>query len=86
MALSNKDINKISGIVEEKVSSLDTKITKEFGFLRLEMNQRFDATDKKIDNNHQEILDKIEEIKKMENEDIQALAFDIGKIKKKIAF
>jgi len=41
MALSNKDKNDIGNIVE-------TKITKEIGFLRLGMNQRFDNTDKKF--------------------------------------
>ncbi|MBM2820737.1 MAG: hypothetical protein HW405_497 [Candidatus Berkelbacteria bacterium] len=76
MTLSNKDIGEIVG----------TKITKEIGFLRLEMNQRFDKTDQKIDDVHKDLSKKIEEVNKMENEDIQALATDIVKIKKKIAF
>jgi len=78
MALNNKDINKIGEIVEVKVS-------KEIGFLRLEMNHRFDQADTKNEKAHQEIK-KIEEVKQMESEDIQALAGDIVKIKKKIAF
>jgi len=79
MALNNKDINKIGEIVEVKVS-------KEIGFLRLEMNHRFDQADTKNEKAHQEIIKKIEEVKQMESEDIQALAGDIVKIKKKIAF
>lgn len=79
MALSDKDKKDIGEIV-------GTKVTKEIGFLRLEMNQRFDKTDQKIDDVENNLLVKIEEIKKMESEDIQAVADDITKIKKKIAF
>jgi len=79
MALSNKDKNDIGEIFE-------TKITKEIGFLRLEMNQRFDKTDKKIDNVHLDLSKKIEEVKKMGSEDIIAVANDVAKIKKKLAF
>jgi len=79
VALDDKDLKKIGEVVE-------VKITKEIGFLRLEMNQRFDQTDQKIDSNHKEVLGKIGEIKKMETEDIQALSGDIVAIKKKIAF
>lgn len=79
MALSDREINKIGETVEVKVS-------KEIGLLRLEMNQRFDQTNYKIDKVEGNILGKIEEIKKMETEDIQALAGDIVTIKKKIAF
>lgn len=79
MALSDKDINKIGEVVEVKVS-------KEIGLLRLEMNQRFDGTNQKIDNVEGNILGKIEEIKKMETEDIQALANDVVKIRKKTTF
>ena len=86
MALSDKDINKIGEIVEVKVTGLETKITKEFGLLRLEMNQRFDEADTKNEKAHQQLLTKIEEVKQMETEDIQALSIDIVKIKKKIAF
>lgn len=86
MALSDKDLNKINKVVKTQVSGLETKVTKEFGLLRLEMNQRFDKTDQKINDVENNILVKIEEIKKMESEDIQALAGDITKIKKKIAF
>ena len=85
MALDKKDKEDIGEIVETKISGLETKVTKEFGLLRLEMNQRFDQTDQKIDSVEGNILDKIEEIKKMETEDIQALSGDITAIKKKIA-
>lgn len=86
MALSDKDISKIGEIVEIKVSGLETKVTREFGLLRLEMNQRFDETNQRITNVEGNILGKIEEIKQMETEDIQALSDDILTIKKKIAF
>jgi len=78
MALNDKDITKIGEVVEVKVS-------KEIGLLRLEMDERFDEA--KVDNGkaHQEILAKIEEVKQMESEDIQALSNDMVKIKKKIA-
>ncbi|KKQ73688.1 MAG: hypothetical protein US94_C0028G0006 [Berkelbacteria bacterium GW2011_GWB1_38_5] len=42
--------------------------------------------DTKNEKAHQQILTKIEEVKQMETEDIQALSIDIVKIKKKIAF
>ena len=98
MALDDKDLKKIGEVVETKISGVETKIsgldtkvggletkmTKEFGLLMLEMNQRFDQTDQKIDSNHKEVLGKIGEIKKMETKDIQALAGDITIIKKKI--
>jgi len=87
MALDDKDVNKIGEIVEGKVGEIvEVKVSKEIGLLRLEMNQRFDQTDKKIDTSHHELLDKIGEIKTMETEDIQALTDDVVKIKKKIAF
>jgi len=86
VALSDKDISKIGEIVEIKVSGLETKVTREFGLLRLEMNQRFDETNQRITNVEGNILGKIEEIKQMETEDIQALSDDILTIKKKIAF
>lgn len=77
MALTKNDKKDIGEIVEVKVS-------KEIGSLRLEMNQRFDQTDKKIDDNHKEVLVKIDEIRKMESEDVQALAADIEMIKGKL--
>ena len=86
MALSNKDKKDIGEIVETKVFGLETKVTKGFGLLRLEMNQRFDKTDNRISDVETNILTKIKEVKKMENEDILALADDVVKIKKKIAF
>ncbi len=79
MALNDKDLKKIGEVVK-------TKVTKEIGFLRLEMNQRFDKTDEKMGSNHKEVLEKIEEIKKMESEDIQAVADDVAKLEKKIVF
>jgi len=83
MALSDRDLKKIAEVVEVKVSGLETKVTKEFGFLRLEMNQRFDETNQRITNIEGTILDKIEEIKQMETEDIQALSEDINMVKGK---
>ena len=77
MALTKKDKKDIGEIVEVKVS-------KEIGFLRLEMNQRFDQTDKKIDGNHKEVLEKIDQIRKMESEDITVIYEDIAKIKKRL--
>jgi len=74
---------KVPPIVEAKISGVETKMTKEFGFLRLEMNQRFNETNQRIIHVEGTILDKIEEIKKMETEDIQALSENINMVKKK---
>lgn len=79
MALNKKDKEDIGQIVK-------INVTQEIGLLRLEMNQRFDETDKKIDKNHTELLGKIDEIKQMETEDVRALTDDIVLIKKKIGF
>ncbi len=86
MAISKKEFEKIGEIVDSKISGLDKKVTTQFGLLRLEMNQRFDRTDQKIDKVEKNLLVKIDEVKQIENEDIQALAKDITKIKKKIAY
>ena len=48
------------------------------------MNQRFDATDKKIDGVESRLSTKIDEIKQMETEDVRALSDDIVLIKNKI--
>lgn len=78
MALSDKDLNKIGEIV-------DQKITREIGSLKLEMNQRFDQADSKNTKEHQEIIQKIEQVKQMETEDIQVLYRDVERLKKKVA-
>jgi len=80
---TKKDVGEI---VNKKITDSDTKIMKEMGLFRLEMNQRFDKTDERIDTVHSDLINKIDEVKKMENEDIQMLSKDIVKIKKKIAF
>lgn len=77
MALTQNDLEKIGEVVEIKVS-------KEIGLLRLKMNQRFDDTGKIISSVEARILSKIEEIKTMESEDIQAIYSDIAKIKKRL--
>jgi len=77
MALTKKDLEKIGEVVDEKV-------TREIGSLRLEMNQRFDMADEKNTKEHQEILEKIEQVKQMETEDIEVLYTDVVKIKKKV--
>ena len=74
---SEKDLEKIGEVVEIKVS-------KEIGLLRLEMNQRFDETNNRVSGVEINILKKIEEIKTMESEDIQAIYADIAKIKKRL--
>lgn len=81
MALTKQDKKDITQIVNDVV---DVKVTKEIGFLRLEMNQRFDDTNQKIDNVEGNILTKVEEIKTMENQDILALNDDVVRIKKKV--
>ena len=56
VSLSDKDLEKIGQVV-------DDKITREIGSLRLEMNHRFDATDKKIDGVEERLTAKIEQVK-----------------------
>lgn len=82
MALTKKDKQDIGQIVEEIV---DTKLTREIGSLRLEMNQRFDEASIENKSEHQEIIQKIEQIKQMETEDVQVLYRDVARLKKKIA-
>jgi hypothetical protein len=96
MALTQKDKKDIGEIIDGKIKDNnktlrskigeDTKktVNTEIGLLRLEMNQRFNQTDKKIDGNHKELLEKIDQIRKMESEDIQAVYVDIEKIKKRL--
>lgn len=74
MALDDNDLEKIGQIVN-----------KEIGSLRLEMNQRFDQADSKNTKEHQEIIQKIEQVKQMETEDVQAIAADVMILKKKMA-
>lgn len=78
MALTKKDKVDIGQIVE-------VKITKEIGSLRLEMNQRFDEASTQNKKEHEEIIQKIEQVKQMETEDIQMIAKDVMVLKKKIA-
>ena len=89
MVLSDKDLNKIGGLIDEKIGkAIDGKIqpmfTKEIGLLRLEMNQRFDEAREENKKEHQEIIEKVEQVRQMETEDIQMVYTDITKIKKKI--
>lgn len=80
---NNKVIDKkIKNNNEIVIDTLTKNFTKEFGLLRLEMNQRFDEADKKIDGVEIRLSDKIEEVKQMENEDILALSDDVVRIKK----
>lgn len=78
MAMTQKDKEDIGQIVE-------TKITREIGSLRLEMNQRFDQTDQKIESVRIELKEEIQQIKQMETEDIQAISADVMVLKKKVA-
>jgi hypothetical protein len=48
------------------------------------ISEKLDDLDKRNTLEHLQILSKIDQIKKMENEDIQMLAGDIEKIKRKI--
>jgi len=74
MPLNDKDLEKIGTIVN-----------KEIGSLRLEMNQRFDETRVENTKEHQEIIEKIDQIKQMETEDIEVLYADVARLKKKVA-
>lgn len=86
MVLSDNDLEKIGKIVDDKVSGLEMKMTREFGSLRLEMNQRFDEADVKNTREHQKIIQKIEQVKQMETEDVEAIATDVLMLKKKISY
>lgn len=70
----------------KKIVVSETKriVNTEIGLLRLEMNQRFDEAHQENQQEHRAILGKIEEIKTMESEDIQAIYVDIAKIKKRL--
>lgn len=90
MALTKKDLQDIGQIVDEKINgAIDTKvpvmISKEIGLLRLEMNQRFDKTDQKVEDVRCELKQEIREVKQMETEDIEVLYRDVAMLKKKIA-
>lgn len=92
MELGQKDFEKILGRFEtnlekkivESAEATKVELRKEIGLSRLEMNQRFDKTDKKIDGVESNLLGKIDEIKKMESEDIAVVYDDIAKIKKRL--
>lgn len=92
MALDKKDFDQIGKRVKKIVDSsavnikeeVKADLNREIGSLRLDMNQRFDATDKKIDKVEYKILGKIGEIKKMESEDIAVVYDDIAMIKKRL--
>ena len=60
MALSNNDLKEIKNIVGESVK---VEIHREIGPFRLEVNQRFEVVKNKIDNNHKVVLQKIDEIR-----------------------
>jgi hypothetical protein len=92
MALEKNDLKSIKKIVDESVgktennlrSEFKTDLNKEIGSLRLDMNQGLENMDKKMDSNQKVVLQKIDEIRKMESEDIQAIYTDITKIKKRL--
>lgn len=96
MALENNDLQLIGVVVDRKIKENNKKlraeirndtqviVNKEVGQLRLDFNQRMDVMDKKNDEGHKAILGKIDEIKKMKSEDVQALAEDIEMIKKRL--
>ena len=81
MALSNNDLKEIKNIVGESVK---VEIHREIGPFRLEVNQRFEVVKNKIDNNHKVVLQKIDEIRRMESEYIQAVSLDVETVKKKL--
>ena len=80
MALDKKDLKSIEKIVDKRAGKAETKfrgeLHQEIGFVCLEMNQRFEKMDKKMDNNQKVILEKIE--------DIQVVYQDVEAIKKKL--
>jgi len=72
MALTKQDKEDIGQIIKEQVTEIvDVKVTKEIGLLRLEMNQRFDKTDQKIEDVRMELKTEIREVKQMETEDLK---------------
>jgi hypothetical protein len=85
MALSDTDLEKIGQVVDEKISGLETKMNQGFGLLRLEMNQRFDKTDQKIESVKEELKEEIRQVKQMETEDIEVIYKDVALLKKKMA-
>ena len=85
MALTDNDLEKIGQVVDKKINDLRVDMNQGFGALRLEMNQRFDATDKKIDDVRTELKQEIREVKQMETEEIQVLYKDVALLKKKMA-
>jgi hypothetical protein len=84
MALEKSDFDQIEKIVEKSAEKTKVELRKEIGLSRLDMNQRFDKMDKKIDGVESNLLGKFDEFMKMESEDIQAIYGDIGKIKKRL--
>lgn len=68
--LTKRDLENIGKIVEEKVGNAFDKKTPgtfshEIGLFRLEMNQRFDEADQKIDKAETQISDKLDEWKQI---------------------
>jgi len=89
MALTKKDLQEIGKVVDEKIgTAIDDKvqpmITQEIGLLRLEMNQRFDEAREENKKEHQKIIEKVDQVKQMETEDIEVLYADVAKVKRKV--
>jgi len=92
MELNRKDFEKIVGRIEtnlekkivESAETTRAELRKEIGISRLETNQKFEAMDKKMDANQKVVLQKFDEFRKMESEDIQVIYDDIAKIKKRL--
>lgn len=84
MTLDKNDLKEIKKIVDGTEKRLDLKINKEIGLLRLEINERFEETNEKMDVNQDILLEKIDQIKQMENEDILAISKDVAILKKKV--
>lgn len=81
----NQGLGLLRTEMSQGLGSLATKMNQEFGLLRLEMNQRFDEASMENKSEHREIIQKIEEVKQMETEDVQVLYKDVAFLKKKIA-
>ena len=88
MALDKKDLVSIKKIVDSSAVNIKEEVkadlNREIGSFRLDTNRRFENMDKKMDANQKVVLEKIDEIRKMESEDIQVIYDDISKIKKRL--
>lgn len=71
--------------IKEIINDVETRLFKEIGFLRLEMNKRFEETNERMDKRFVETNKNIEQIKNMESEDVAVLYKDVAMLKKKLS-